>query len=246
MSRPDSASPGVFNAQTPPPALLAPRRHTWTLFGIVAVLTILGALNDRHDLTAQQAPDAARMIKTDLFMIAVLWFWVVFVYKGMRERGRSIREFFGPAPFKPGRLLADAGCGVLAIALVYIGSLGIDLLVPERAGLSNNPILSATPDGLAASLVWIGLSLSAGICEEIVFRGYLQRQLATLTGKIGLAILIQAAVFAVGHAYEGPAAVLHIVLHGLVLGVLAHWRGNIRAGIVQHAGWDLMVGFGLL
>jgi membrane protease YdiL (CAAX protease family) len=246
MRNPDTAPTGLFNAPADPPALLAPPRHTWTLFGIVAVLTILGALNDTHDLTAHQAPDPARMIKTDLFMIGILWFWVVFVYKGMRERGRSIREFFGPAPFTPGRLLADAGYGVLAIALVYAASLGLDHLVPERAGLSNNPILSATPDGLAASLVWICLSLSAGICEEIVFRGYLQRQLATLTGRIGLAILIQAAVFAVGHAYEGTGAVLRIVLHGLVLGVLAHWRGNIRAGIVQHAGWDLLVGFGLL
>lgn len=246
MSTPDTASTSVFNTRTDPPALLAPRRHTWTLFGIVAVLTILGALNDTRDLTAHQAPDAASMIKTDLFMIGILWFWVYFVYKGMRECGRSIREFFGPAPFTPGRLLADAACGALAIALVYAGSLGIDYVIPERAGLANNPILSATPVGVAASLVWICLSLSAGICEEIVFRGYLQRQLATLTGKIGLAILIQAAVFAVGHAYEGVGAVLHIVLHGLVLGALAYWRGNIRAGIVQHAGWDLLVGFGLL
>ena len=53
-------------------------------------------------------------------------------------------------------------------------------------------------------------------------------------------------MFAVGHAHEGMGAVLHIVLHGLVPGALAHWRGTIRAGIVQHAGRDLLVGFGLL
>lgn len=245
MHHPDTASP-LFDIPGQPRHLLAPRRHTWTLFAIVAVLTVLGILNDAHDLTARQAPDPARVLKTELLMIGLLWFWVVFVYKGMRERGRSIREFFAPQTLTPGRLLADLGCGILAIALIYACMLGLDHVVPEHAGWSNNPIHPTTPQGLAASLVWVCLSLSAGTCEEIVFRGYLQRQLATLTGKIGLAILIQAAVFAVGHAYQGTGAVLHIVLHGLVLGVLAHWRGNIRAGIVQHAGWDLLVGFGVL
>ena len=67
-----------------------------------------------------------------------------------------------------------------------------------------------------------------------------------MTGKVGIAILIQAIVFGIGHAYQGLSAVLAIVLHGLFLGILAKWRGNIRAGIIEHAGWDILAGFGLI
>ena len=33
-------------------------------------------------------------------------------------------------------------------------------------------------------LVWFCLSATAGICEEIIFRGYLQRQFAAFTGSM--------------------------------------------------------------
>lgn len=246
MTHTDTASTSIAPIQARPDTLLAAPGHTWKLFAIVAILTVLGIMNASHQLTARQAPDPAQIIKTDLFMIGMLWFWVYFVYKGMRAHGRSIREFFGPAPFAPAALLADAAYGVLAIALIYACSRGLDLVAPESAGTANNPLHTSTPQGLLAIVVWVCLSLSAGICEEIVFRGYLQRQLAALTGKVVLAILIQGAVFGIGHAYEGIGAVVHIVAHGLVLGLLAWWRGTIRAGIVEHAGWDILVGFGLL
>jgi hypothetical protein len=67
-------------------------------------------------------------------------------------------------------------------------------------------------------------------------------QLASISGKVAIAIVAQALIFGLGHAYEGLASVLAIILHGLILGGMAHWRGNIRAGIIEHAGWDLLQG----
>ncbi len=75
-------------------------------------------------------------------------------------------------------------------------------------------------------------------------QGPLQRQLAPMTGRPWLAILIQAILFAIGHAYEGPVAVADIVVIGLILGSLAAWRGNIRAAILVHAALDILGGFG--
>jgi membrane protease YdiL (CAAX protease family) len=90
------------------------------------------------------------------------------------------------------------------------------------------------------------LSLSAGICEEIVFRGYLQRQLAAISGSISLAILGQAIAFGVAHGYEGVGAVIRIMVYGLAIGILAQWRGNIRAGVLAHAAWNILDGLGLI
>lgn len=227
-----------------PTSLLARPRHTLILFGIVSLLVVAGAFNASHNTGASQAPDSAGMIENDVIMIGMLWFWVYFVFKGMQDYGQSIRQFFGLEALTLRALFGDLLFAALAFGLIYACTSEVHALLPNPS--INNPLLMATPQGVAGVAVWIALSISAGVCEEIVFRGYLQRQLASLTGNAGIAIVVQAFVFAVGHAYEGITSVSAIVLHGLMLGLLAHWRGNIRAGIVEHAGWDLLAGFGVI
>jgi uncharacterized protein len=51
--------------------------------------------------------------------------------------------------------------------------------------------------------LWILLSISAGICEEIVFRGYLQQQFQAATRSIVAAVILQGAVFGMAHTYQG-------------------------------------------
>ncbi|MCH8620748.1 CPBP family intramembrane glutamic endopeptidase [Undibacterium sp. TS12] len=226
--------------------LLASPRHTFTLFGIVMILLVAGILNSSNKSGVSQAANPSQMIKVNLIMIAVLWYWAFFIYKGMQGYGRSILEFFELKSFTLGKLMGDCIYAVLAFVVIYACSHGVHTLLPDQGAPSSNPILSSKPAGLLGVAVWICLSISAGICEEIVFRGYLQRQLALMTGNVGIAILLQAVLFGIGHAYEGFGSVVAIVLHGLFLGILAKWRGNIRAGIIEHAGWDIIAGFGLL
>ena len=46
---------------------------------------------------------------------------------------------------------------------------------------------SLLPKSLVEVLVWIATCVTAGICEEMAFRGYLQRQFHALTGNIAWA-----------------------------------------------------------
>ena len=55
---------------------------------------------------------------------------------------------------------------------------------------------------------WCCLSATAGFCEEIVFRGYLQRQLAAFSKSTLMGVLLSAAIFGVSHGYEGAARML--------------------------------------
>ena len=245
MNKLNNTSISVPNTIENPKNLLASPRHTWTLFGIVMILLVAGVVNSSNHLTAGQVSDSTR-IKNDLVMIGMQWLWVYFIYKGMQEYGHSILEFFGLKSFTPSKLISDCAYAALAFALIYAFDIGVHNLLPDHASDSNNPLLASKLNGVFDIAVWICVSMSAGICEEIVFRGYLQRQLTLMTGNVGITIVAQAVLFGIGHAYEGVSAVLAIVLHGLFLGILAKWRGNIRAGIVEHAGWDILAGFGLL
>ncbi len=184
------------------------------------------------------------MLQVYLWLIALEWLWVRFVYKGMRAQGRSMREFIGQA-WSPQQAAGDLLYAALALGFSYAWFVGAERLFWSGESAAN-PLLPTVPSGVAGILVWIGVSVSAGICEEIVFRGYLQRQLAALSGSTSLAILGQAIAFGIAHGYEGMGAVIRIVVYGVAFGLLAQWRGNIRAGVLAHVGWDILAGLGLI
>jgi membrane protease YdiL (CAAX protease family) len=60
-------------------------------------------------------------------------------------------------------------------------------------------------------------------------------------------VCLQALLFGVSHGYQGVDACARIALFGLLFGLIAIWRRNLRAGVVAHAWTDIAAGlFGLL
>ena len=99
------------------------------------------------------------------------------------------------------------------------------------------------PQSLPEILIWIALSISSGVCEEMAFRGFLQRQLHALSGNIVVAILVQGAVFGLGHAYQGWKNVVVIGVLGVLFGALAAWRRNLRTNMIVHSWADVWSGW---
>ena len=92
-------------------------------------------------------------------------------------------------------------------------------------------------------MVWIATCITAGVCEEMVFRGYLQRQLHALSGNLAAAVVAQGIIFGLFHAYQGWKQVTVICVLGILYGALAAWRRNLRVNIVAHAWSDIWEGW---
>jgi membrane protease YdiL (CAAX protease family) len=88
------------------------------------------------------------------------------------------------------------------------------------------------PRGVAEIVIWIVVSIVAGACEEIVFRGYLQPQLP-------IGVVAQAIVFGVSHGYQGVRSIINITAIGLLFGVVAKWRKSLVPGMLAHAATDI-------
>ena len=91
-------------------------------------------------------------------------------------------------------------------------------------------------------LIWFSVSATAGISEEIIFRGYLQRQFAGITRSMLAGVLISAAIFGAAHGYEGGPRMILIGIYGLMFGLLAWWRKSLRPGMIAHAWHDAISG----
>ena len=91
--------------------------------------------------------------------------------------------------------------------------------------------------------LWVGLSLTAGICEEAIYRGYLQKQFVALTRSVPAGIILSALAFGSAHSYQGSKRVLMISVMGAMSGILAHWSRSVRPGMIAHALQDVLGAF---
>ncbi|MFG2044877.1 CPBP family intramembrane glutamic endopeptidase, partial [Dactylosporangium sp. NPDC048998] len=86
----------------------------------------------------------------------------------------------------------------------------------------------------------VGTALTAGICEEIVFRGLLYGAAITLLGlDPWFAALISATLFGLAHRYQGPAGVIGTGLLGLALTALYATSGSLLLPIALHVALDI-------
>lgn len=88
--------------------------------------------------------------------------------------------------------------------------------------------------------LFAAVALSAGICEEIVYRGWLlfalHREFA-LAGSA--ALLIAAVLFGLAHSYQGPLGVLSAAFAGVLMCVLYVGSGTLLVPMALHALIDL-------
>jgi len=117
---------------------------------------------------------------------------------------------------------------------------GVQRLLGPSSARSTTSML---PQSRLEVLIWIVVSIVAGFTEEIQTRGYLQQQLHALTGNIVVAVVLQGAVFGIGHSYQGWKQVIVISALGVLYGALAAWRGNLRANMIAHAWSDVWEGW---
>lgn len=113
------------------------------------------------------------------------------------------------------------------------------IMGPDKAK-SINTLL---PQSTVEIVLWIVLSISAGICEEIVFRGYFQTQFAAYTNSMVAGVLLQGVVFGLGHSYQGVKQVIIITVLGILYGWFAAWRRSLRPNMIAHAWSDIYSGY---
>jgi len=80
-------------------------------------------------------------------------------------------------------------------------------------------------------LVFLGLAVAPGICEELAFRGFILSGFMR-AARPGVAIVLSSIAFGVAHMV--PQQVFNAMLLGLVLGLLALRSGSLVPGILFH------------
>lgn len=220
--------------------LVASGRHTVILIGILLAIAAYGAsLQWSAGSKTQLVEHRGSALPLYLGLIAAEWGLLRYVFVGLKKRGTRLRDLIGARWASPGAVARDVA---IALAVWVAWSLAESLVGRVLGADTAKGISTLLPRGPLEVVAWIGLSLSAGICEEAVFRGYLQAQFRALTGSAPIAVLAQGVIFGVSHGYQGLRNVITITVVGIVYGALAHWRRSLKPGMILHAWMDVVGG----
>lgn len=135
------------------------------------------------------------------------------------------------------RLVGLALLGVLALQPVvqWMAQINRGLPLPETVRMFEQTqmelIRTVLESGLGVSFNLIMLAVIPGLCEELLFRGYTQRQFERATGPIG-GIVLSGVLFGLYHLR--PSQLLPLVALGLYLAYLVWRTGSLWPAVLVH------------
>ena len=132
---------------------------------------------------------------------------------------------------------------LVAFAFLFVANLTLNGLswVFTSFGMAEPEltIKGLLPVSLGERVGWILLSISAGICEESCFRGFLLVKGKKWLGKWWPMVIASSVAFGIGHLYQGTSGAILIAVYGVMFCVLRLVRGSLWPGIWAHIWQDL-------
>lgn len=135
--------------------------------------------------------------------------------------------------------LTILGIVALVMQLRRVNAAPRDEIVKYRERFGNLSILLPRNGNELAR--FYGLSVTAGIVEEILWRGFLIWYLSQFL-PLWAAALVSGIGFGLAHAYQGLANMPQLIIIGLVFSALYMLSGSIWLPIILHAAVDILQG----
>lgn len=219
--------------------------HTAGILSLLAGWAVLGHGQHRQALANEHLA---------LYFSSAMMSWMLLgsSIAGIRDRQRF---FAATLRNKAQGWIVELGIG----AAIYFGFLfAIAMIAAALYALHHHSMIKAdqnvvralAPQNAREMLTWVLLSVSAGVCEELVFRGYLLQQGIAWMRRIStspkiasvLAAAATSVLFGSLHLYEGTSGAAFVTLLGFTYAIVVLWRGNLRAVMIAHTMQDLFAG----
>jgi len=214
---------------------VTPCGHTLFVPAVLGTWAYFGKLRADHLRTLENVDRVRMYLRTMCFE----WLMLGFVLLGLWLRKVPFRAVLGERWRSARAFAVDLGLGVLFLFL----SILMAAFFSHGHARADQTVRFLLPSAPEEKALWVLLCLTAGICEEAIYRGYLQRQFSGWSRSATAGIVLQALVFGASHAYQGFLKTIPITLLGVLLGILTQWRKTVRPGMMTHFLQDMLALF---
>lgn len=162
--------------------------------------------------------------------------WWLFKRRALSDLGLGFETGLG---WIIGGALTLIACGLLVAQTYTVLRSGKKM---EEVRNQVEPLKALLPHDKREVRAFAALSVTAGICEELLYRGYLFAFIASVLG-VWQAVVLSSLVFGIGHAYQGVTGILKTGGAGLVAAGLLLITGSLWAPMLLHVMLDLNSGY---
>jgi uncharacterized protein len=214
----------------------------WVIFLILGVVIPWRGRIRLQRLLAQ--PLIGTKEKLALYGSTIAFQWILTGLVAWRAFARGLRaEDLGIAGFITPTLLVWSAFGALLLGLFQwfnLRRLGrLSGAVPDFMRKLAERVL---PSSTVEFAPYCALAITAGVCEEFLYRGFAM----TVLNQAGIVpwavVLISSILFGLAHTYQGKSGILGTTLMGLVFGVARLLLQSLVPVIVWHSAVDLVAG----
>jgi uncharacterized protein len=219
---------------------------------IIAVVLIIYLMQVGFPRPARRRSIPRSFVRYYLHRIIASWIILCLPVLVLLHDGVSVSTIglLWPSPWWP-TVLALLGVIMLftAVLVMYLRTEKDEQFLTKTAV---QRLRLALPRTSSERLVWVGVSINAGIWEEIVFRGFLPWYVVHHVTIFGFfvpfvwAAIFSLLLFSLAHLYQGWGGVLGVGFVGMTLAVLYALTGNLLASILWHILFDVRFSFGTL
>jgi membrane protease YdiL (CAAX protease family) len=203
---------------------------------------ILGRRRIRQLLNS---PETSKMDRLSIYAstIAFQWLATVIILWRARAHGISITQL-GLAIPRPGLAITVS---IVLAALVSVNQIySLRRLVEppsEIQGVLPQLALKLFPQDDVERLIFFALVLTVAMCEEFIYRGFVQRVFQDWSGGFVIAGVVGSAIFfALAHLYQGRRGLLTTNIVGVIFSGTRAWTGSLLPTFVAHFVADLSIG----
>jgi uncharacterized protein len=141
------------------------------------------------------------------------------------------------------RILVASIAGAAAIAtLQWLNLRRVGRLPVEARGPLQAIAERILPQSTVELLPYLALAITAGLCEEFLYRGFAMVVLIHVGLQTWAVVLLSSALFGLAHSYQGRGGIVMTMLIGIILGLSRITFDSLIPAIFWHSAVDIVAG----
>jgi membrane protease YdiL (CAAX protease family) len=182
--------------------------------------------------------------KVALYAVTIAFQWMLAGVVSWRSvvRGLTIQELGLGSQNRIGAMAAGLVGAVFIGSLQWLNLRRIGKMEGEAPDLLRKLANRLLPVNLLEYLPYSALAITAGVCEEFVYRGFVIAAFSKAGLPLWLVVITSSILFGLAHAYQGRAGIVSTGIFGVLLAVGRLGFGSLVPVMMWHAGLDLAAG----
>jgi membrane protease YdiL (CAAX protease family) len=221
------------------------RRMPWDIWLIFFVLAVvLPWRGNARMKKLLEMPQVGTMERLVLYASTIAFQWLAVAVVGWRAwvHGYTASEL-GLTSHDKTKVLVAAIVGAATIAVLQWLNLRRVGKLPVRArGRFQTMAERILPQSTVELLPYLALAITAGLCEEFLYRGFAMAVLARTGLAIWAVVLLSSVLFGLAHVYQGRSGLVGTLVVGTVLGMARIGYDSLVPVICWHAALDIVAG----